>query len=422
MNSKSKFLRRCILGVGLLLAATIPLLAKQTEVRITLWSIYQPGLDKVGDWLAQKIEEFEKADPGIVIDYSFWDNQSYKIKLKVAMFSGEGPDILYNWGGESQLVYSREGLLYDLTGDLGKGKWGLSRGMFATHSYQGRIYGIPIFPTVEVVWYNKELFAKNGWKTPQTWNEFLGLCARIKTKGYIPVAMGGQDPWTILQPYMYMVDRVAGQELYLSAKARQTSFTHPEFTAAFRYLQDLAQKEYLPPDVLSLNYTEATELMIQEKAVMMFMGDWEYGRLTNQMRQDFNRWDFFTFPVFPGGKGRSTSIIGAVDGFSVKKSDHAKIAVEFLKFLAGKDSLTEIYRKSGILVSLATPYLGINDRPQIKGIVKLLTNASALTQWWDQDLPEPVTQSLLQSLQDLLAEKCGPEQAAAMIEEAYDKN
>ncbi|MCL6592286.1 MAG: extracellular solute-binding protein, partial [Firmicutes bacterium] len=163
----------------------------------------------------------------------------------------------------------------------------------------------------------------------------------------------------------------------------------------------------------------ATQLMIQNRAAMMFMGDWEYGRLTNQMRENFDEWDFFPFPVFAGKQDQLKSIIGGVDGFSIKKSPNSKAAVKFLKFLASSGSLTEIYRDSGILVALAAPYASKNDRPQVKGLAQLINSASAFTPWWDQDLPEPVTQSLLQSLQDLLAGRSTPEEAAAMIEAAY---
>jgi raffinose/stachyose/melibiose transport system substrate-binding protein len=423
MNTRFlKFIPRSIFAGLIFLMVINPVTAGPAGTRISIWTINQPGSDAVGNWVERKIGQFQKVNPGIIVEHSFWENQSYKIKLKVAMFSGEGPDILYNWGGESQLIYSREGLLYDLTDDLGKDKWGLSPGMFATHSYRGRIYGIPIFPTVDVVWYNKELFIKNGWKTPYTWDELLALCDKIKAKGYIPVSMGGQEPWTILHPYMHIVDRIAGSGLYFSAKARQTNFTHPSFMESFRVLLHLAQKGYLPAEVLSLNYTEATQLMLQDKAVMMFMGDWEYSRLTHQMHQDFDKWDFFPFPVFPGGKGLPRNIIGAVDGFSIKKSKNSQIAVKFLQFLSSRDSMIEIYRKSGFLVSLATPYMGKNARPQLKRIAALLANASSLTQWWDQDLPEPVAQILLKSLQDLLSGRCSPEEAAAMIEAAYDQS
>lgn len=417
----SKLLMRLILSSLLLLTAILPVMADQKTTLITFWTINPPGLDVTGDWLEEKIREFEAANPGFLIEHSFWENQSYKIRLKVAMFGDEGPDILFNWGGESQLLFSREGLLYDLTEELGEDKWGLSPGMFATHSYNGRIYGVPIFPSVQVVWYNRDLFSRHGWKTPHTWDEFLTLCAQIKAQGYIPVAMGGQEPWTILYPYMYLVDRLAGNDLYLAAKARQKSFTDPGFVEAFRLLNDLAEEGYLPTEVLSLSYMEATQLLTQNKALMMFMGDWEYQRLTNQLRQNLDRWDFFPFPIIPDGKGSPASIVGAVAGYSIRKSENSEDALKFLRYLSGKESLAESYKKTGKLVALATPYIGENNHPQIKKIARLLAEASSLTQWWDQDLPEPVTQALLQSLQDLLAKRRTPEQAAEMIEEAYHK-
>lgn len=420
MSSKFKFVTRFILVLLLGWALIHPAPAGGKSTRITIWTINQPGIDVTGDWIEREIKLFEAANPEIIVEHRFWENQSYKIKLKVAMFGGEGPDILFTWGGESQLVYSREGLLYDLTGDLGNDKWGLSPGMFETHSYQGKIYGIPVFPSVEVVWYNKEYFLRNGWKPARTWDEFLMLCRQIKKKGYIPVAMGGREPWTILYPYMYLVDRLGGSGLYQSAKNRQASFRHPYFVKAFQLLQNLAKEGYLPREVLSLNYMEASELMIHNKAMMMFMGDWEYQRLTGQMRQDFDKWDFFPFPVVPGGNGSPDSIIGAVAGYSVKKSPNSKNAVKFLKFLCSRRSLIESYQTSGKLVALAAPYMGKNDRPQIKRIANLLANATSVTQWWDQDLPGPTSQSLLRSLQDILAGKQSPEQAAATIEAAYN--
>ncbi len=420
-SSKTRFIIGTGLTILLFMTMSFPVVAMQAHKRVTIWTINQPVLDLTGDWIEFEIKKFQVANPGIIVEHSFWENQSYKIKLKVAMFGGEGPDILFNWGGESQLGFSREGLLYDLTQDLGKDRWGLSPGMFATHSYKGRIYGIPLFPSAEMVWYNKEIFGKYGWKVPQTWDEFLTLCERIKAKGFIPIAMGGQEPWTILYPYMYLEDRLAGNGRYLAAKTRQASFADQDFVESFRLLQVLAKKNYLPAEVLSVNYIEATQLMIQNKALMMFMGDWEYQQLTSQMHQDLDKWDFFPFPIISNGKGSVRSIIGAVAGFSIKKSDNSKIALKFLEFLCKRESLIDSYRMTGKLVTLATPYMGKNDRPQIKKIAKLLANASSLTQWWDQDLPEPVTQSLLNSLQDVLSGRCSPEQAALAIEWAFGR-
>ena len=40
--------------------------------------------------------------------------------------------------------------------------------------------------TVYAIWYNKPLFAKNGWEPAKTWDEMLTLCEEIKKAGIAP--------------------------------------------------------------------------------------------------------------------------------------------------------------------------------------------------------------------------------------------
>jgi raffinose/stachyose/melibiose transport system substrate-binding protein len=54
-------------------------------------------------------------------------------------------------------------------------------------TYNNKLYGVAVGLTVVTgVFYNKKLFADNGWKVPQTWAEFEKLCADIKAKGITP--------------------------------------------------------------------------------------------------------------------------------------------------------------------------------------------------------------------------------------------
>ncbi|MGE5606538.1 MAG: hypothetical protein ACM3YE_12715, partial [Bacteroidota bacterium] len=79
-NSKSRFnlVLRFILFL-LLFGITIPpLAAGQFQTRITIWTINQPGLDVTGDWMEEMISRFEAANPGIIVEHSYWENQSYK--------------------------------------------------------------------------------------------------------------------------------------------------------------------------------------------------------------------------------------------------------------------------------------------------------------------------------------------------------
>jgi raffinose/stachyose/melibiose transport system substrate-binding protein len=391
-----------------------------SKVKLTMWSIQRPNeTDSLGMCLMRHIKAFEKANPNIKIEYNYTENEAYKTKLQVAMLGGAGPDIFFNWGGETQAVYSREGMLYDLTKAVGKNYWGLSKGLFSIHTYKGRVYGIPFFTTVNTVWYNKEMFKKYGLKTPKTWPELLNVCEKLKSHGVTPFAVGGKDAWTVLHSYMYMADRVAGPKMYQDAKAGKVRFDNPAFVKSFAMLETLVKKGYYPADALNLTWGDSTQMMMQDKAAMMPMGNWLYTVLTSENKKDFDKWDFFTYPLVEGGKGTPRTVLGAADGYSINKScKHPAEAIKFLKFMANKANQTENFRKSSTLATLATPYMSSKDLPQMRNLAKVLANADSLTLWWDQDLPAPMTQALLQGLQEIMAGAKTPKQVATAIEAA----
>ena len=96
---QKRFLSHVLLLVLISLIPLITITAKQEYIRISIWTINQPGPDPVGNWIEGKISQFEKANPNIVIVHNFWENQSYKIKLKVAMLVATAP-IFYIIGVE----------------------------------------------------------------------------------------------------------------------------------------------------------------------------------------------------------------------------------------------------------------------------------------------------------------------------------
>ena len=393
----------------------------EKKIQLSMWSVFSPA-DAKGFVVAQTIKEYEAANPNVQITHVYATDETYKPKIQVAMFGGAGPDIIYTWGSEHLARFARQNLLYDLTKELGKDKWGLSNGLFSGHKYRGKIYGIPLNPQIGELWYNKKMFAENGWATPKTWAELMALCEKIKAKQIIPISMGGRDSWTILQAYMYMADRVGGVKLYDAAKTGKASFANPAFEQAFAMLEDLAKKGYLPKDVLSLDFNDAAQLMVQDKAAMEFMGGWVFNNLTNNQKQDLDKWDFLPFPAVAGGKGNPKAVVGAADGFAVNKAcKNVAEAVKFLKFFYSKESLIRYFKNTGILVSLAQPYLDDSTPAQTKKQAKLIAEAPSMTWWWDQDLPQPMTQALLTSLQEVVAGAKTPKDAAQAIENARQK-
>lgn len=416
-------MKKTVRSIGVLLLVILLVginVSGAAPIKLTFWSIQRPNeTDSLGMCLINQIRAFEKANPNIKVEYNYTENEAYKTKLQVAMLGGAGPDIFFNWGGETQAIYSREGLLYDLTKAVGNDYWGLSKALFSNHTLNGKIYGIPFFPTVNTVWYNKKIFAKYGITPPKTWSELLTICEKLKKEGIIPFAVGGKEPWTILHAFMYMADRMAGAQLYQDAKAGKARFDDPAFVKAFGMLETLVKKGYFPPDALNLSWGDSCQLMMQDKAAMMAMGNWLFTVITAENTVDFDKWDFFPYPTVEGGKGDPNSIMGAADGYSINRAcKNPEAAIKLLKFLSSKENAIERFEKSSSLAALATPYMNESTLPQMKKIAALLANASSLTLWWDQDLPAPMTQSLLQGLQEILAGVKTPQQVAAAMEKA----
>jgi raffinose/stachyose/melibiose transport system substrate-binding protein len=415
-----KFLRIAVVCLVIMLVAGVSVVGATGPVKLNFWTIQRPNeTDSLGMCLMNEIKAFEKANPDIKIEYNYTENEAYKTKIQVAMLGGAGPDVFFNWGGETQAIYSREGMLYDLTKAVGKDYWGLSKGLFSNHIYKGRIYGIPFFPTVNTVWYNKKMFAQYGLTPPKTWSELLTVCEKLKGQGIIPFTVGGKDAWTILHAFMYMADRTAGAKLYQEAKTGKARFDNPAFVKAFGLLDTLVKKGYFPPDALNLTYGDACQLMMKDKAAMMAMGNWHYTVITNENKSDLDKWDFFTYPLVEGYKGDPKSILGAADGYSINKScKNPEAAIKFLKFMVNKENSAERFKKSSSLAPLATPYMDDTTLPQMKKLAEVLANASSLTLWWDQDLPAPMTQALIQGLQEILAGAKTPKQVATAMEAA----
>lgn len=61
--------------------------------------------------------------------------------------------------------------------DYVKAFWGEG----ANYTTEG-VYSVPFAKSTEALFYNKTVFAKNGWKVPTTWDQLWSLCATIRAK------------------------------------------------------------------------------------------------------------------------------------------------------------------------------------------------------------------------------------------------
>ena len=161
----------CALIGSLTFLALSPLAAQAQVKTITEWDLQtNPGPAKILD---EAVARFEKANPGFKVEQSHIMNDAYKTKLKIAFGANQPPCVFSSWGGGPLKEYVKAGQVVDLSSYMAKDAAYRDRfapAGFSTVTFDGKVYGVPAENTVAaVVFYNKEIFAKEKLETPKTW-------------------------------------------------------------------------------------------------------------------------------------------------------------------------------------------------------------------------------------------------------------
>lgn len=221
------------------------------------------------------IEEFEKQNPNIKVNYQIVKNLDEYLKTQqVRMLSGTDIDVT-TVRPESLADYIEAGYLMDITGDEYLGNY--KEGMLDKITIDGKVYGIADAINLIGVYYNKDMFQENGIKVPETYEEFMTACDAFKEKGYYCMANGCKDGWPVhFDIYTYMHDLiVADPEVFEKVNNGEISYTDPIFVDAFKKIDDFYNAGYLSPDSMSFTGDDAVALFVSEKIPMLCQGEWQ---------------------------------------------------------------------------------------------------------------------------------------------------
>lgn len=147
--------------------------------------------------LEQIARSYERLHPGIRVEITIV-GQGFETWIRTRFAAGGDliPDIYnvnYTAGYQEQgrLVWIEDYL--DQTNPYTGAPWrdSLDMALIERYKWLDRIYILPL-DFIEVgVFYNQDIFREVGVDVPETWEEFLDTCERIRQAGYVPVAMAG---------------------------------------------------------------------------------------------------------------------------------------------------------------------------------------------------------------------------------------
>lgn len=358
----------------------------------------------------QIIKEYQTEHPNVVIKQEVLDNEQYKNKLKVLSASNELPDVGVTWAAGFLQPYV-EGNLFAPVDDLlnGELKDKFVAGTTEAYAINDKTYALPLEFNIAPIYYNKAIFEKYNLEVPQTYDQFKQVVKTLSEGGIAPIALGNKDRWTGSLWYMYLADRIAGQQALAGAISGSGSFMDEGLVKAASEVQSLVDSNAFVKGFNGLSNEEAKSEFVNGKAAMYMMGSWDLPNFTTneEIPLEFrNSVGFFKFPTVEGGKGDINSWVGGpgVGLFVAENSEvkeEAKLFVEYFVSKWGEQSVTGAGVIPATKVDTATL-----DLPQLYiDLFNEMNKASSITLFADVQMRANAAETHLNMIQALLAKR-----------------
>ena len=315
---------------------TAPAAGGQTTVRLltTHGATMAPFIEK-------SLQNFATANPDVKIDHEDL-TEGYYDRLNVMLASSTLPDVV-NLRSFDMYDWYRQGSLYDRTENLKSDAdlkpEDLVDAILGSCMFEGKYWGLPYDASVEVFYYNKDMFDAAKVPVPTdtwTWDDMLGAAKKLTnpaagTFGFarMPSITDWQfEPW-LLSAGVNMVN----------ADRTEWTMVGPEAESTVQMIVDMSLKDKVAP---APGGATDVNLFVLGKGAMYMSGKWEIPG--NREAVKFN-WDIAPFPTGP--KGHNVITHGGTY-VTYTKTKVADAAWKIQKWICGQpDWQSNVYGASG---------------------------------------------------------------------------
>lgn len=383
---------------------------------LTYWFWGESDVPGSTAWMQAAVSRYEGLHPGIHIELVPQETSTLQGAFQTAAQAKTGPDIAMQWATLPVLTPAWRGQVAPLTGLIPQSE--LSQWLNTEeNTYQGKVWAMPLYLLgIPFVW-NKDLFEKAGLDRthgPQTWDELLADCAKLKAAGITPITVGDKEgafgSWFQSMVGIQTLDSV--QELQ-SMYAGTADFSDPKYSGYLARLAELKDKGYLSSDVASVEATQAWQSFAQGKGAMTWATD---GNVAAWVKQGLgSKLGVQKTPQIATGKlaqyyDATQSISTFITSWSTEKAQ----AAAFLTWLHTPDNMTSWYTTTGAFPADKRFDASVITDPVMAQLYKLDTLPNQL--WAENYAPPQVDDQGLRTVaQALLAGSASASDATSQI-------
>lgn len=332
------------LGAAVTLGGLLPAVAARADTpTLNMWWWGQQELPGLQDVVDEAVKNYTAA----TVKPMLQDTAVVISQFQTAAAAGAAPDIQFLWNGIYHMESVWLGYLQPLEGLVSDEVIKASSPTLLS-KFGGKTYRLGWYPLPMIWIYNKDLYDKAGLdadKAPQTWDELLAACDKLKSAGTAPLGGGIQDgywgEWYFGHALGQNVDS-AGEVIGLFTGERD--FREPKYHEHWVRLEELKKAGFLNPEMSSTELYPGIDLIVAGKvAAGLSVG----ARLPADSKATSGRIGTMVMPVYGKGKLAGKPIFDS-QGLGIPANiKDPKAAAAFLEYLQSPEQLKALHEKTG---------------------------------------------------------------------------
>ncbi|MGQ9730213.1 MAG: ABC transporter substrate-binding protein [Candidatus Zipacnadales bacterium] len=284
------------------------------------------------------LREFEQANPGIKVELqNTAGSQEAMAKLQTLISGQEAPDLV-SLHGAYYIPFASKGALLPLDEYIAQSQE-LSLDDFPPRllklcRHNGKLYSLPRYTSVYVLFYNKDLFDAAGVEYPERQNPW-NWDAYLRTVKQLTKDLDGDgktDQWGCIIDFwearVYPWIWQNGGDIFNEDRSR-CILDEPEAVEALQFVADLLLKHKVTPQTLSTERNQGLQVFSQGNIGMYMTGPWDIQTLAQATREQGLNWGIAPLPK----QKRAATMLGTENYAICSQCKHPDEAWKLFEFL-----------------------------------------------------------------------------------------
>lgn len=320
------------------------------EINLTIMTRYNEGSEDE-KYIKERLQEFSDMDNGIKVEI---DNlpveEDYLDKLRTSFANGDTPNVFSEYGGSRTLDYIESDAIVNLQPYLEEDKewydsfypsfW--TDFDYSDKGYEG-LWGVPVKSYAVSLYYNKEIFEEQGLTPPESFDDLLEVCAKLKEAGIKPFQCGAKDSYRLGHLHNNIVLKTFGAGAAEKLADRSMAYDSEEMIGTYQVIADMIEKEYLGDDLLDTDVNTEKSVYLAGDCAMRWDGDW-FVPVLLESGDMYDKTGVIPFPYI-NEEHKDSAQGGANDSLFISKVNKSEAeieaSVELIKFMSSQDFISK---------------------------------------------------------------------------------